>query len=123
MMQGNFWKAIDAHGNYSASHADRRVTYHLTVMPWPRTHMPWQNRTKGDWNRPGQTDLTTMGMASQKQIKAGMCSLAVNFGCMRQQNRKCVVWNFGRCLLDVVDPVVMGIVDAGQVNRLVAARN
>src|SRR5262245_36774034 len=92
-------------------------------MPWPRTHMPLQHRTEGDWNRPGQADLTTVGMATQKQIEAGMCSLAIDFGCMRQQNRKCVLWNFGRCLLDIVDPIVVGIVDAGQVNRCVATRN
>src|SRR4029077_17426471 len=97
MMQGYFWKAIDADGNYSASDADRGVTHHLTVMPWPRTHMSWQNRTKGDWNRPGQADLTTVGMATQKQIEASMCGLAIDFWCMRQQNRKCVLWNFGHC--------------------------
>ena len=123
MVKGNFWKAVNADGNYSASHADRGVTYHLTVMPWPGTHMPWQNRTKGDWNGPGQTGLTTMGVATQKQIKAGMCSLAVNFRRMRQQNRKRVLWNFGRCLFDVVDPIVVGVVNAGQVNCFAAARN
>jgi len=69
--------------------------------------MPRENRAKGDWNRPGQTDLTTVGMATEKQIEAGMCSLTVNFRCMRQQNRKPVVWNVGRCLFDVVDPIMM----------------
>ena len=75
--------------------------------------MSWQNRTKGDWKRPGQTDLTTVGMATHKQIEAGMCRLAVNFGRMRQQNGKRVVWNFRRCLFDVVDPIIVGIVDPG----------
>ena len=75
--------------------------------------MPWQNRTKGNWNRPGQTDLPTVGMTTQEQIEASMCSLAVNFRCMRQQDRKLPVWNFGRCLFDVVDPIIMGIVNAG----------
>src|SRR5262245_40654576 len=123
MMESNFWKAIKADRNYSASHADRGVTYHFTVTPWPRTHVPWQNRTKGDWNGPRQTDLTTVGMATHKQIEPGMCSLAVDFRCMRQQNRKRDVWNFGRRLFDVVDPIVVRIVNAGQVNRFVAARN
>jgi hypothetical protein len=52
-------------------------------------------------------------MATQKQIEASMRSLAIDFGCMRQQDRKSVVWNFGRCLFYVVDPIVVGIVDAG----------
>ena len=118
-MQGNFGKTINANRNYRASHTDRGVAYHVTVFPWPRTHMPRQNRTKGDWNRPGQTDLTTVGMATEKQIEAGMCSLAINFRCMRQQDRKSVVRNFGCCLFDVVDPIVVRIVDAGQVNRFI----
>src|SRR5262245_2656801 len=92
-------------------------------MPWPRTHMPLQHRTEGDWNRPWQADLPTVGMATQKQIEAGMRSLAIDFGCMRQQNRKRVLWNFGCCLFDVVDPIVVGIVNSGQVNRFVATRN
>ena len=57
----------------------------------PAAHLPWQNRTKGDWIDPGQTDLTTVGMATREQIETGMCSLAVNFGRMRQQDRKPVV--------------------------------
>ena len=112
-MQGNLWKAIDADGNYSASHTNRRVTSHVAVIPWTRAHPPWQNRTKGDGNRPGQTDLTPVGMATQKQIEAGMCSLAINFRCMRQQDRKRIVWDFRRCLFDIVDPIIVGIVDAG----------
>src|SRR5262245_26271201 len=123
MMEGDFWRAVKADGNDSASHANRGVTYHLTITPWPRTHMPWQNRTKSDWDGPRQTDLTSVGMATQKQIEASMCSLTVNFRCMRQQNRERAIWNSGRCLFDVVDPIVVRIVNAGQVNRFIAARD
>ena len=35
--------------------------------------MPRQNRTKRDWNRTGQANLTTVGMATEKDIEAGMC--------------------------------------------------
>jgi hypothetical protein len=52
-------------------------------------------------------------MATEKQIEAGMCGLTVYFRCMRQQDGKPAVWNFGRCLFDVVDPIIVGIVDAG----------
>jgi hypothetical protein len=112
-MQSNFWKAIDTHRDHSTPDTNRRITYHLTVLPSPRAHLPWQNRTKGDWIRPGQTDLTSVGMPTQKQIEAGMGSLAVNLGRMRQQDRKRMVWNSGRRFFDIVDPVIVGIVNAG----------
>ena len=35
---------------------------------------------------PGRQNLTTMGMATEKEIEAGMCGLTVHFGCMRQQD-------------------------------------
>ena len=123
MMQGNFGKTINTDRDYSAPHTDRGVAFHFTVDPRSRTHTPWQNRTEGNRNRPRQTDLTTMGMATEKQVEAGMCSLTVNLGCMRQQDRKRVVWNLGRCLLYVVDPIVVCIVDAGQVNRFIRPPN
>jgi len=85
--------------------------------------VPWQNGAKGDWNRPRQTDLTTVGMSTQKEIEAGMCGLAVNFGRMRQQYRKPIAWNFGRCLFDVIHPIIVGIVDAGEVDAFITARN
>jgi hypothetical protein len=52
-------------------------------------------------------------MPTQKQIEAGMGSLAVNLGRMRQQDRKRMVWNSGRRFFDIVDPVIVGIVNAG----------
>src|SRR3977135_1378878 len=55
-MQGNFGKAIKADGDRSASHTNRGVSNHVTVFPWPRAHMPRQNGTKRDRNRPRQTD-------------------------------------------------------------------
>ena len=63
-MQGNFGKTIKADGRRSAPHANRGVADHVTIFPWPRAHMPWQN--KGDRDRPGQTDLTSVGMATEK---------------------------------------------------------
>ena len=44
-----------------------------------------------------------MGMAAQKQIKTGMCSLTVDFRRVRQKDRECVIGNVGCRLFDVVD--------------------
>ena len=75
--------------------------------------MPWQNRIQTDRDRPRQTDLAAVGMAAQKQIKTGMCSLAVNFRCVLQEDRKPIVGNSGCCLFDVIDPIIVRIVDSG----------
>src|SRR5262249_9282958 len=86
MMQRNFWKTIKADGNNRCSDTDRGIAHHIAMLPWSRAHMPWQNRIKSDCDGPGQTDLTSMGVAAQKQIETSMCCLAVNFRRMRQQN-------------------------------------
>ena len=85
--------------------------------------MSRQNRTKRDRNRTGQANLTAVGMATEKDIEAGMCGLAVNFGRMRQQDGESVARNFGCRFLDVIDPIIMRIVDAGEVDRFISARN
>jgi hypothetical protein len=59
MMEGNLWKAVDADGSYSTSNSDRGVAYHLTIIPWPSTHMPWQH------------ELRVIGIDSGKQIHRG----------------------------------------------------
>ena len=43
----------------------------------PEAHMPRQNRTKRDWNRTGQANLTNVGMATEKDIEAGMCGYLI----------------------------------------------
>jgi hypothetical protein len=81
-MQRNFWKTIKADGNDRCSDTDRGIAHHIAMFPWSRAHMPWQNRIKSDCDGPGQTDLTAMGVAAQKQIETSMCCLAVDFrGC------------------------------------------
>src|SRR6476660_1268402 len=123
VMQGNFGKTIKADRNGSASHSNRGVANHIAILPWPRAHMPRQNRTKRDRNRTGQANLTAVGMATEKDIEASMCGLAVNFGRMRQQDGESVARNFGCRFLDVIDPIIMRIVDAGEVDRVISARN
>ena len=61
-----------------------------------------------------------MGMAAQEQIEPGMRSLPVNFRRVRQENSESVLWDLLRGLFDVVDPIIMRVVDAGQVDALIA---
>ena len=71
-MQRNFWKTIETNGDDRCSDADRSIAYHIAMFPWSRAHMPWQNRIKSDRDGPRQTDLTSMGMAAQKQIEESL---------------------------------------------------
>ena len=58
-------------------------------------------------------------MATQKQIEPGMRGLTVDFWCMRKQDRKFVMGNLGCSLFNIIDTIVVGIVDAGQMDPLV----
>src|SRR5262249_34817619 len=87
-MQRNFWKTIKADGDDRCSDTERGIAHDLAMLPRSQTNMPWQKRIKSDWGRPRQTDLTSMGMAAQKQIETGMCCLAVDFRRMRQAGLK-----------------------------------
>src|SRR5215510_371761 len=113
MMQRNFRKTINADGNDRCPNTDRGITHHVAMFPRSRPHMPRQNRIKSDWDRPRQTDLTSVGMAAHKQIKTAMCSLPVDFRRMGQKDRESIVGNFGCGLFNIVDSIVVRIVDAG----------
>src|SRR5579872_2361788 len=67
---------------------------------------------------PGQAYLSAMGMTAQQQIEIGMRGLAIDLRRVRQQDRKLVVRDLGCGLLYVVDPEIVGIVDAGEVDPL-----
>ena len=73
-----------------------------------------------DRNGAGQTDLAAVGMPAQQQLEPRMRGLPIDFRGMRQQDRK-LPGRHARCrLFDIVDPVVVGIVDADEVNVLPA---
>ena len=52
-----------------------------------------------------------------------MCSLAVDLRRVGQENGEPVVWNFGCGFFDIVDRVIVRIVDAGQIDKLIATRD
>src|ERR1700693_4728301 len=80
--------------------------------------MPRQNRIQRDRNRTGQANLTSVGVAAQEQFEVSVRRLAVNLRRMREQDGKFVVRYFGRRILDIVGPVVMGIIDTGEMDTL-----
>src|SRR5262245_7411026 len=86
VMQRNFGQTVYADGNDGCPDTDRGITHHIAMFPRSRAHMPGQNRIKSDWDRPRQTDLTSVGMTAHKQIETAMCSLPVDFRRMGQEN-------------------------------------
>ena len=62
-----------------------------------------------------------MGVPAQHQIEFGVCRLAIDLRRVRQQDRKPVIGQLRNRLLDVVDPVIVRVVDADDMDALVAA--
>ena len=62
-----------------------------------------------------------MRVAAQQEIEIGMDGLAIDFRRVRNENREFVRRHARGCLLDIVHAVEVSIVDAGDVNPLVAA--
>jgi len=62
-----------------------------------------------------------MRMSAEQQIEIGMRRLAIDLGRMRQQDRKFVVGELGRSLFDIVEPIVVSVIDTGQMEALIAA--
>src|SRR6202051_1071579 len=87
-MQGDFRRTVKAHRNDAGSCAHRGVAAHVVILPGSRPHSSWQHRLQLNGNRSGQTDLTTVCMSAQQQIKIGMSRLAIDFRCVGQQYRK-----------------------------------
>jgi hypothetical protein len=48
--------------------------------------------------------------------------VAINLRGVGQQNRKGVGGNVGGCLFDIIDPIIMRIVDTGQIDALATPR-
>ena len=80
--------------------------------------MPRQNRIQRNRNRTGQANLASVGVAAEEQFEISVRRLAVDFRSMRKQDGKFVVRNIGRGILNIVGPVVMGVINAGQVDTL-----
>jgi hypothetical protein len=62
-------------------------------------------------------------VATEKQFEISVRRLTVNLWSVRKQDGKFVVWDSGRCVLYIVGPVVMGIIDAGDVDTLLINGN
>jgi hypothetical protein len=80
--------------------------------------MAGKHRIQCDRNAAGQTDLSTVGVPVEKQVKIGVRGLLIYFRCMRQENRKAAQGDSRRGLLNIVDPIKMGVIDAGEIRWL-----
>ena len=72
---------------------------------------------------PWKTNLPAMGVAAQQELEVGVGGLPVNLRRVRDENRKRFVRDIGGSLLDIVDAVEMGIVNARKVDVRAAARD
>jgi hypothetical protein len=61
-------------------------------------------------------------MPAQQKVESGVGGMPINLGGMGQQNRKSVARNGGSCLFNIVDPIVMRVVDTGEIDILATSR-
>ena len=121
VVKRNFRRAIETRRDDAGANSNRRVANHLVMLPWTSGHAPGEYRLKHQRNRARQTNLPTMRMPGHQEIKIRMCSLAVDFGRVRKQNRKLVMWNFAGGFFKILDAIVVGVVDARQMNPLMTS--
>jgi hypothetical protein len=57
-------------------------------------------------------------MPTQQQVKSSVGGVAINLRRVRKENRKSIVRNFCSRLFDVVHPIVMGVIDTGQIDAV-----
>src|SRR5712664_3013359 len=112
-MQGDFRRTVEAHRNDARSRTYRGVAAHVVILPSSRPHTSRQYRIKYDRNRSWQTDLPTVRVSAQQQIKIGMSRLAIDFRCVRQQDGELAIRYLQRSLFDIVDSKVMRVIDSG----------
>jgi hypothetical protein len=62
-------------------------------------------------------------MPAQQQVESGVGGVAINLGGVGQQNRKGIGRNAGGCLFDIIDPIIMRVVDTGQIDALAIPRD
>src|SRR6478752_8073279 len=120
-MQRDLRWTIESYGNDARSGAHGRVAYHVAVAPCASSHPSRQHGIECDGDRSRETDLSSVRVSAQQQIKPGMCGLAVDFRCMRQQDRECPVGNRRPRFFDIVHPEIMRIVDSSDEDLLIAA--
>jgi hypothetical protein len=58
-MQRNLWRTIEPYRNDGRACSDRPIPSHLTILPWTRAHIAWQNRIKGNRDASRTEDLAT----------------------------------------------------------------
>src|SRR5262249_49250144 len=121
MMQCNLGAAVEPHVHSGSADSNRGVAKHRMMLPCAIAHAPRQHRIELDRDASGETDLPTMRVPAQHDAEPRMGRLLIDFGGVRQENRKCVTRDFGCRLFDIVDTVKMRIVDAGQIYALNAA--
>src|SRR3954453_15116187 len=64
-----------------------------------------------------------MRMSAQYDIEPSVGSLPIDFGRMREQNRKDMIGDIGSGPLDVINSIIMGVVDPGKIDVLLLLLN
>ena len=85
--------------------------------------MTWENGVQRDWDATGKADLSPVRMPAEEQAKISIGSLLINLWRMRQQDRELPYRNPRRRLLNIIDAIKVCVINAGEIDLLIAAFN
>jgi hypothetical protein len=105
--------------NTRYSHTDEGVSDHGKESPWSGSHMPRQNRIEPDRDAARQTNLTAVCMPAQHEATVGMRGPAGRFLVYGTRKHRIHRGYRGQGLFDVVSPIVVSIINAGEVDTRV----
>src|SRR4029077_6630035 len=116
VMQRDLRRAIEARRHDGDACAGRRVADHPVMIETAVPNRAGEHAVERDRNAAGQADLAAMGVAGEQDVEISVRGLPVDLRRVRQEDRELAVRNPFGGLLDIVHAIVMGVVDAGEVN-------
>src|SRR5690242_18627206 len=93
------------------------------MLPGARAVAPRQSGIEDDGDAARQADLAAMGMAAQHEPESGMGRLAIDLRRVGEKDGEGAMGDLLAGALDVVYAIEPGIVDACEMDRLLAAAN
>ncbi len=122
VVQHHFRRAVEAYADDAGAGAGRGVGLHGVVLPGARAHVAGAIRIQGEGDTARQADLAAVGVAAEHQVEARVGRLAVDLRGVGEQDGNRMVMRLLGHLLQVVHPVVVGVVDTGHGDGRVPAR-
>ena len=85
--------------------------------------MTWENGVQRNRNATGKADLSPVCASAEEQAEIGVGSLLIDLWGMRQEDGESFYRDSCCRLLNIIDAIKVCIINAGEVNSVIAAFN